>query len=32
VFQPIVFSTSTKTLLPTYLTSWKIDIGAGTWQ
>jgi len=32
VFQPIVFSTSTKMLLPTYLTTWKIDIGAGTWQ
>jgi hypothetical protein len=32
VFQPIIFSTSTKTLLPTYLTTWKIDIGAGTWS
>jgi hypothetical protein len=32
VFQPIVFSTSTKMLLPTYLTSWKIDVGAGTWS
>ena len=32
VFQPIVFSTSTKMLLPTYLTTWKLDIGAGTWS
>jgi hypothetical protein len=32
VFQPIVFSTSTKMLLPTYNTTWKIDIGAGTWS
>jgi len=32
VFQPIVFSTSTKMLLPTYLTTWKIDVGAGTWS
>jgi hypothetical protein len=31
VFQPIVFSSSTKMLLPTYLTTWKIDVGAGTW-
>jgi hypothetical protein len=32
VFQPIVFSTSTKMLLPTYNTTWKIDVGAGTWS
>ena len=32
VFQPIVFDTSTKMLLPTYLPSWKIDVGAGTWS
>jgi len=32
VFQPIVFSSSTKMLLPTYLTTWKIDVGAGTWS
>ena len=32
VFQPIIFSTSTKMLLPTYLASWKIDVGAGTWS
>ena len=31
VFQPIVF-TGTKMLLPTYLTTWKIDVGAGTWS
>jgi hypothetical protein len=31
VFQPIVFSTSTKMLLPTYQASWKLDVGAGTW-
>jgi len=32
VFQPIVFSSSTKTLLPTYLTTWTLDVGAGTWS
>jgi Glycosyl hydrolases family 43. len=32
VFQPIIFSTSTKMLLPTYLATWKIDVGAGTWS
>ena len=32
VFQPIVFSSSTKMLLPTYLATWKIDVGAGTWS
>ena len=32
LFQPIVFSTSTKMLLPTYLTTWNLDIGAGTWS
>ncbi len=31
VFQPIVFN-GTKISLPTYLTTWKIDIGAGTWS
>ncbi len=31
VFQPLVFSTSTVTLLPTYQVSWKLDVGAGTW-
>lgn len=32
VFQPIVFSTSTKMLLPTYQANWKLDVGAGTWS
>jgi hypothetical protein len=32
VFQPIVFSSSTKMLLPTYLTTWSLDISAGTWS
>ena len=32
VFQPIVFSNADKTMLPAYLTTWKIDIGAGTWS
>ena len=32
VFQPIVFSSSTKMLLPTYLATWKLDVGAGTWS
>ncbi|HEX7508651.1 MAG TPA: family 43 glycosylhydrolase [Polyangia bacterium] len=32
VLQPIVFSSSTKMLLPTYLTTWKLDVGAGTWS
>ena len=31
VFQPLVLGSGT-TLLPTYLASWKIDIGAGTWS
>ncbi|HEY4156667.1 MAG TPA: hypothetical protein VGM29_01175 [Polyangiaceae bacterium] len=31
VFQPIVFSTSTVELLPTYQASWSLDVGAGTW-
>ncbi len=31
VFQPLIFTNGT-TLLPTYLASWKIDIGAGTWS
>jgi hypothetical protein len=32
VFQPIVFSSSTKMLLPTYLTTWSLDVGAGIWS
>jgi hypothetical protein len=32
VFQPLVFSSSTKMLLPTYLTTWTLDVGAGTWS
>ena len=31
VFQPLVF-TGTKIGLPTYLASWKLDVGAGTWS
>jgi hypothetical protein len=31
VFQPLILTGGT-TLLPTYLASWKIDIGAGTWS
>jgi hypothetical protein len=31
VFQPLVFS-GTKISLPTYLTSWTLDVGAGTWS
>lgn len=31
VFQPIVFS-GTKISLPTYLDSWQLDVGAGTWR
>jgi len=31
VFQPLVFN-STKISLPTYKTTWKIDVGAGTWS
>jgi hypothetical protein len=31
VFQPLVFTSGT-ILMPTYLASWKIDIGAGTWS
>ncbi len=31
VFQPFVF-TGTKIFLPTYLTTWKLDVGAGTWS
>jgi hypothetical protein len=30
VFQPFVF-TGTKIFLPTYLTTWQLDVGAGTW-
>lgn len=31
VFQPIVFN-GTKISLPTYKTTWKIDVGSGTWS
>jgi Glycosyl hydrolases family 43 len=31
VFQPLVF-TGTKISLPTYKTTWTIDVGAGTWS
>jgi len=31
VFQPLIFS-GTKVSMPTYLTTWKLDIGAGTWS
>jgi hypothetical protein len=31
VFQPLVF-TGTKIGLPTYLASWTLNVGAGTWQ
>jgi len=31
VFQPLILTGGT-TLMPTYLASWKIDIGAGTWS
>jgi hypothetical protein len=31
VFQPLVF-TGVKISLPTYHSTWKIDVGAGTWQ
>jgi hypothetical protein len=31
VFQPLVF-TGTQISLPTYLASWKLDVGAGTWS
>jgi hypothetical protein len=30
VFQPLVF-TGTKIFMPTYLATWKLDVGAGTW-
>ena len=32
VFQPLVFSSSTTMLLPTYKPTWKLDVGAGTWS
>jgi hypothetical protein len=32
VFQPLIFSPTTKTLLPTYLATWSLDVGAGTWS
>lgn len=31
VFQPLVFNGS-KISMPTYLASWKLDVGAGTWS
>ncbi|MGC4069777.1 MAG: family 43 glycosylhydrolase [Polyangiaceae bacterium] len=31
VFQPLVF-TGTKIFMPTYLATWKLDVGAGTWS
>ena len=31
VFQPLVFS-GAKISLPTYLTTWNLDVGAGTWS
>ena len=31
VFQPLILTGGT-TLLPTYLASWQIDVGAGTWS
>jgi hypothetical protein len=31
VFQPLVFD-GTKISMPTYLTTWKLDVGAGTWS
>jgi len=31
VFQPLVFN-GTKISMPTYLTTWKLDVGAGTWS
>ena len=32
VFQPLIFDTTTRTLLPTYLPTWSLDVGAGTWS
>jgi len=31
VFQPLILG-ATKQLLPTYKTTWKLDVGAGTWS
>ena len=31
VFQPLVFN-GTKISLPTYNTTWKLNVGAGTWS
>jgi hypothetical protein len=31
VFQPLVFN-GTKISMPTYLATWKLDVGAGTWS
>jgi hypothetical protein len=31
VFQPLVF-TGTQIGMPTYLASWTLDVGAGTWS
>jgi hypothetical protein len=30
--QPLIFSDQTKTLLPTYLATWSLDVGAGSWS
>lgn len=32
VFQPLILDGTSKTLLPTYLPSWSLDVGAGTWS
>jgi hypothetical protein len=32
VFQPLVLDGTSKTLLPTYLATWSLDVGAGTWS
>jgi hypothetical protein len=32
VFQPLVLDGTSKELLPTYLATWSLDVGAGTWS
>ena len=32
VFQPLIFDATTTMLLPTYLATWSLDVGAGTWS
>ena len=32
VFQPLILDGSSKTLMPTYLATWSLDVGAGTWS